>query len=304
VIVSERRTHAARLPRHEDAAASTMTGDDRLQLFVEHVTHIDCGVLDAQRGLRGATWLVDATLTGRRDGHGMLFDFGPAKALLKAEIDAWLDHRLLVPLRAPGLSYDAGALRLTTAAGEIIDYAGPESAITRLDCARIMPAALAGWLEARLAPRLPANIERLELRLRAEASDDAYYDYCHGLRAHGGNCQRLAHGHRCRLTIGVDGQDRPDYARAWARRWQGVFIGCRADLVETADRRLRFAYRAPQGDFALTIDAARCVLLDGPATVENIADHIADELARAEPGKNFTVRAYEGVGKGAIACRG
>ena len=83
-----------------------VTGETtRLQLFVEHVTHIDCGVLDAERGLSGATWLVDATLTGRRDDQGMLFDFGPAKRLLKAEIDALVDHRLLVPSQAPGLAW-------------------------------------------------------------------------------------------------------------------------------------------------------------------------------------------------------
>ena len=60
---------------------------DRVTLFVDHVTHIDCGILDNARGLCGATWLVDVALTGTRDAQGMLFDFGPAKKLLKAEIE-------------------------------------------------------------------------------------------------------------------------------------------------------------------------------------------------------------------------
>lgn len=283
-----------------------MTSSPRLQLFVEHVTHIDCGVLDPERGLSGATWLVDATLTGRRDDQGMLFDFGPAKRLLKAEIDALVDHRLLVPSQAPGLVVDGEWLQLTTHAGTTIDYAGPQSAVTLLEAPRITPAALAAWLTERLTPLMPANVERLDLRLRAEIIEGASYDYCHGLRGHDGNCQRLAHGHRSRLAIAVDGRDRPDYAAIWAQRWQGIFIGSRSDLVPSADvdRRLRFAYSAPQGDFSLALDAQRCALIDGPATVENIADHIAEALARHEPHRRFEVRAYEGVGKGAIARRG
>ena len=282
-----------------------MSAGAALQLFVEHVTHIDCGVLDAERGLTGATWLVDATLTGARDDQGMLFDFGPAKRLLKAEIDALIDHRLLVPAGADGLTIDGNHIHLTTMAGETLDYDGPETAITVLDMTAITADALADWLAERLAPRMPANVERLDIALRAEDIDGACYDYCHGLRAHDGNCQRLAHGHRSRLTVAVDGIERPDYARAWAACWQGVFIGTASDRLrenETAERYC-FAYVAPQGRFALTIARTRCVLLDGPATVENIADHIAAALVRAEPDKRFTVRAYEGVGKGAIARR-
>lgn len=279
-------------------------GDESLQLFVEHVTHIDCGVLDPENGLRGATWLVDAVLTGARGDDGMLFDFGPAKRMLKAEIDALVDHRLLVPTLAPGLTLADGAVTLTTATGERYRYRGPEDAMTFLELERTRPEALARWLESRLAARMPANIRRLALDLRAERIAGPVYDYTHGLTLHDGNCQRLAHGHRCRLAVQLDGTPRPDLAQAWARDWQGVFIGSRSQLVGGADQpRLRFAYRAEQGAFELDIAAGRCVILDGPATVENIADHIASTLAERHPGHLVQVRAYEGVGKGAIAAR-
>ncbi|AWN15764.1 6-carboxytetrahydropterin synthase [Salinisphaera sp. LB1] len=278
--------------------------DHSLQLFVEHVTHIDCGVLDAEAGLRGATWLVDATLTGRRGEDGMLFDFGPAKRLLKAEIDALVDHRLLVPARVPGATIDGYRIDFTTRSGDRYRYVGPASATTVFDTAAIEPRALARWLEERVGPKLPANVEALKIDLRAESISDAAYDYTHGLAAHDGNCQRLAHGHRCRLAVTIDGVARADIAQAWAKAWQGVFIGHRADLTTPADaERLGFGYRAPQGEFALDIAAARCVLLEGPPTVENIADHIASELAARHPGHLVAVRAYEGVGKGAIATR-
>lgn len=277
---------------------------DSLQLFVEHVTHIDCGVLDAETGLRGATWLVDATLAGQRGADGMLFDFGPAKKLLKAEIDALVDHRLLVPAHAAGLELDDGHIDFTTRSGDRYLYAGPADASTVFAATEIEPRALARWLEERVAPKLPANVASLKLALRAESIAGPVYDYTHGLAAHDGNCQRLAHGHRCRLAVAIDGVERADIAHAWATAWQGVFIGHRADLTTPADaERLGFGYTAPQGEFALEIAAERCVLLDGPPTVENIADHIAGELAARHPGRLVEVRAYEGVGKGAIATR-
>ncbi|MDA3920236.1 MAG: 6-carboxytetrahydropterin synthase [Salinisphaera sp.] len=275
-----------------------------LQLFVEHVTHIDCGVLDPVLGLRGATWLVDATLSGQRGADGMLFDFGPARKLLKAEIDALVDHRLLVPARAPGLEIEGDTLVFVTTGGDCIRYTGPTSATTHFDIEQIEPSAVAEWLAARVRDRLPANVDGLKLELRAETIDGPAYDYTHGLRGHDGNCQRLAHGHRCRLAICIDGQDRPDVAQAWADDWQGIFIGSRDDLVgDAAESRLAFAYSAPQGHFALDIAAEHCVLIDGPATVENIADHIAAQIASRHRGELVEVRAYEGVGKGAIACR-
>lgn len=285
-----------------------------LQLFVEHVTHIDCGVLDPDLGLRGATWLVDATLTGERGDDGMLFDFGPAKKLLKARIDDLVDHRLLVPLAAPGLisqqeagQADAGqasTLSFTTTRGDRIKYTGPASATTRLDMARIEAGPLARWLQDRVFADMPANVDALELTLRAETIDGPVYDYTHGLRGHDGNCQRLAHGHRCRLAIALDGVDRPDVAHAWAEAWQGVFVGSSSDeIISDTNGRRVFAYSAPQGDFALDIAAEHCVVVEGPATVENIADYIAGVLVARYPGQAIEVRAYEGVGKGAIARR-
>ena len=287
------------------AAGQTAGRDRPLDLFVEQLTHIDCGVLDTELGLIGRTWLVDVVLTGRRDEHGMLFDFGPAKREIKAEIDALVDHRLLVPLRAPGLSRHGDKLSLTTADGARIDYEGPETAIATLDAECVTPELLEDWLTEHLRTLLPANIDGLQLTLYEESIPDAHYHYCHGLRTHDGNCQRMGHGHRCRVGVEIDDQDRPDIARDWAARWQGIYIGEQSDLATTDDAgRHHFAYTAPQGNFALAIDAARCVVLDGPPTVENVADHIAGELALAHPGQRVAVRAYEGVGKGAIARRG
>ena len=287
-------------------AAVGVSADRALTLFVDHVTHVDCGVLDARQGLAGRTWLVDAELTGRRDASGMLFDFGPAKALLKAEIDALVDHRLLVPTRIPGLTIDGSRLSFQPEIGLPLDYAGPPVGVALIDSTTIDIATLEAWLTPRIAPRLPANVDTLTLNLREEAITGPHYHYCHGLKSHDGNCQRMGHGHRCRLEIRLDDEDRPDLAADWARAWQGIFIGQREDQLESVkdDPRLHFMYTAEQGRFEIRVDAARCVVLEGPPTVENIADHIAGEIAAQWPGCAIRVRAFEGVGKGAIATRG
>jgi len=285
--------------------AGRVSADRALTLFVDHVTHVDCGVLDARLGLVGRTWLVDAELTGRRDASGMLFDFGPAKKQLKAQIDALIDHRLLVATQMPGLSLDGARLHFQPETGQPLDYSGPPAGVALIDSTAIDIATLEAWLTPRTAHVLPANVDALKLTLREEVIDGAHYHYCHGLKSHDGNCQRMGHGHRCRLAIAIDGENRPDIAAAWAARWQGIFIGQREDQRAVEDGgRLRFAYAAEQGHFEMIVDAARCVVLDGPPTVENIADYLAGEVAREHVDHTVRVRAYEGVGKGAIATRG
>ncbi|MDT0619549.1 6-carboxytetrahydropterin synthase [Salinisphaera sp. P385] len=278
-----------------------------MQLFVDQITVIDCGVLDRLRGLMGVSWIVDLSLTGEIDTHtGMIVDFGPVKTLVKQRLDALVDHRLLVPGQAAGLDRadtdDGLSLHFHDDAGYRVDYLAPADAVCILPTDTVEPAAIAALLEADLRPRLPDRVSGLSLTLREEAIPGAEYQYCHGLAAHDGNCQRLAHGHRCRLEVEVDGQPSPAHAQRWSRQWRQVFLGSREHLIgDPSTTRHRFGYTADQGRFELELDARRCVLLDGPSTVENIARHIAEQLKREQPNHRFRVRAFEGVHKGAVA---
>lgn len=278
-----------------------------MQLFVDQITVIDCGVLDRLRGLMGVSWIVDLSLTGEIDTHtGMIVDFGPVKTLVKQRLDDLVDHRLLVPGRAAGLDRadtdDGLSLHFHDDAGYRVDYLAPTDAVCILPTDTVEPAAVAALLEADLRPRLPDRVSGLSLTLREETIPGAEYQYCHGLAAHDGNCQRLAHGHRCRLEVEVDGQPSPAHAKRWSRQWRQVFLGSREHLLgDPNTTRHRFGYTADQGRFELELDARRCVLLDGPSTVENIARHIAEQLKREQPDRRFRVRAFEGVHKGAVA---
>ena len=65
-------------------------------------------------------------------------------------------------------------------------------------------------------------------------------------------------------------------------------------------RYLRFAYTAAQGNFELELPARCCYLLDVDTTIEHLAQHMADMLAREHPGRHFTARVFEGIDKGAV----
>lgn len=274
-----------------------------VQLFLEQLTVIDCGLLHPRRGLVGMSWIVDVRLAGTPGADGMVVDFGPAKRLIKRRIDALVDHRLLVPAQAPGLQHVVTGARSSLVFDDAhagrIEHRGPAASVCVIDCKEITTAAVAARLQRELAAALPA-VTHIEVELREEDIPGASYTYCHGLKRHRGNCQRIAHGHRSRLEILVDGSPSAAHAQRWARRWRDVFLGNRADLVGHG-ARYRFAYQTPAGAFELELEAQRCQLLDAETTVENIAAFIAAELKRQEPAKRFTVRAYEGVNKGAVA---
>ncbi len=278
------------------------------RLFVEQICALDFARLDSEHGLLGDTWILDLELEGALDDQGMVLDFGRVKPTLKSVADIHVDHRLLVPVRAPGLRLeeDGGEVRLWFEhAGGSLYHRSPREALCLLDSPVVSASVVAAHLRDLLAPSLPDTVTGVRLGLREEDIAGPWYRYAHGLRQHGGNCQRIAHGHRSRIRILRDGR-RCEATERWvADRWRDIYLGCRRDLVETVAAgpalRYRFAYSAPQGDFELLIAANRCELLESESTVECIAGHILGLLKTREPGSRFCVRAYEGLNKGAMA---
>lgn len=272
-------------------------------LFVEHLTVIDCAYLDAARGLVGQSWIVDVELEGDLDRQSMVLDFGEVKRRLKRAIDSGLDHTLIVPVQSPELSLahagDISELQFRSALGAY-EHRSPTLAITPVDAAAIDEAAVTAHLRTSLAPILPPNVARLDLRLRTEVIDGASYQYVHGLKKHAGQCQRIAHGHRSRIEMRVDGTRDAALEQDIASAWADIYLGTREDLVARANGELRFAYSAPEGRFELALPEAHAELLDADTTVERIAEHLAWVGAARLPGKTVEVRAYEGVMKGAV----
>lgn len=277
-----------------------------MHLFVDNLINVDFSYLDHTRGLVGETWLASAALDGALDEQGMVCDFGIVKKTLRNWLDSELDHRLLVPVQSPHLelqrSDDKLSLTWTLADGGQITVSGPEQAFALVEAEEIFEESVAAWCVTQLDSAFPSSVARLQLRFRSEPIDDAYYHYSHGLKKHDGNCQRIAHGHRSRIQIFIDGTRDPDWEARWAERWRDIYLGTNEDLVSGSNSgQFKFAYRARQGEFTLGLPASRCELVQCDTTVEQLAQYIAGTIAAEEPGRIVRVRAYEGLGKGAEA---
>lgn len=276
-----------------------------MQLFVEHLTVIDSAYLDPEYGIVGESWIVDVTLEGNLDPQSMVMDFGHVKKRLKAAIDGSIDHTLIVPERAPGLTIAQNGDRLTLlfrfGNRESLEHRSPAHAVTTLPVARVTNDAIAEWLETRLMQTVPANVTRVGIALRHEDDAPAHYHYAHGLKKHDGNCQRIAHGHRSRVMVEEDGQRSFLLEASLAEDFNHAYVATLADRVGEDGSNSQFRYVSDQGEFFLSYPTARCRLIDTDSTVECIAAFMAARLKQANPQRTYRVRAYEGVHKGAVA---
>lgn len=287
-------------------------------LFVRDLTVIDAAYLCPHRGVVGESWLVDIELTGELNEMSMLFDFAKVKKQLKSIIDAEVDHRLLLPQKAPETLIEQAAPGYVfvdfLSEDHTIHLHCPEQAFAVIPASEITPETVTAYLLTLISNQLPGNIDGLKITLRHEHIPTPSYHYTHGLKKHDGNCQRIAHGHRSMIELWVD--DVRDHAleQYWATRWQDIYLGSEDDLVPIAklelseagkelasdEQHFGFRYTSAQGDFQLAIPKESCEIIDTDTTVELLASYIARHLKPQLQDKALKVVAYEGVGKGAI----
>lgn len=282
-----------------------------MHLFVDNLTNVDFSYLDPERGMLGETWLAHVQLDGSLDEQGMVCDFGVVKKTLRNWLDEELDHRLAIPVNSPNLTLvdEGDYLDITWTynkagdAPKTIRCRSPRQAIALVEAESISPASTAQWCIAQLMPMFPASLQTLALQFTTEAIAGAFYHYSHGLKKHGGNCQRIAHGHRSSIEILKNGERSASLEADWAERWNDIYIGSTEDLVAEDEQQLHFAYQAEQGDFSLSMPKADCYMITTDSTVELIADHIAGVLKDENPDSAIAVKAFEGIGKGAKVSR-
>lgn len=278
-------------------------------LFVNRLTTLDFSYFCPVRGLVGETWIVDAILTGELNDQGMVFDFGHVKKQIKSLLDALSDHKLLIPVLHSDIEVvvtgDRIVVQLFSSRGAYIECKAPAKAVFLIDADVITPDTVTPILERALINMLPDNVSRISLQLYPEAIDGAYYHYSHGLKKHSGDCQRIAHGHRSKIIITVDGIRSCELESVWSKRWQDIYIATEEDLLETYNKDNyiyhRFGYTSTQGYFELTIESIYCYFINTDSTVELLAEHAARRLAAENSGSEIQVTAYEGLDKGAIS---
>lgn len=276
-----------------------------MRLFVDSLTNVDFSYLCPTRGLVGETWLANIELIGELDQQGMICDFGIVKKELRTWLDDQLDHRLLVPTLNPALKHFAEGgelgIELTLDDGTIVSTRSPERAITLVESDTITSASVAEWCLKRLAGLFGSQVQQIHLSFTEESIDGPYYHYSHGLKKHRGNCQRIAHGHRSKLLIWRNGELCPETMRTWAEKWRDIYIASNEDCVSQTTTSASFAYTSQQGRFHLTLPLQQCYFVDTDTTVEYLAQHLANEISLQHPGEHVEVKAFEGIGKGAIA---
>lgn len=292
-----------------------------MQLFVNDLTVIDFSYLCIERGIVGESWVVDVLLDGSLNEQSMVLDFGIVKKQIKAIIDDAVDHKLLLPIQE-------NALKVTPSEHhnnhEYLDFnskrghyflQSPQCAFAKIACQSITIDTVTAHLQTIILKELPSNVAGLTITLRPENIDAFYYHYSHGLKKHDGNCQRIAHGHRSKITIFQNNLRTTNLEKMWCERWRDIYIASINDAVtreniqlsstateNLTDEHQYFAYVAPQGRFDIAVPKNVLEVVDCDSTVELLADYIARQLKQQFPQDNFKVVAYEGVGKGAIAC--
>ena len=287
-----------------------------MQLFVNDLTVMDFSYLCPTRGMVGESWIVDVVLDGELNEESMVQDFGHVKKNLKRLIDEYVDHKLLVPAEYSGAEVlhdeqsDQVEVRFTCTDDRKIMLHCPAEAYAFVYSDIIDMDSVGVYLKEVLATHLPENVENITLNLRAEVIDVPFYHYTHGLKKHDGNCQRIAHGHRSRIDILIDGKACLESQQYWASRWEDIYIATLEDEIRYEDRQLKgevtvpsdyycFAYESSQGYFELVLPKSDCEVIETDSTVECLAQYLLLEQKKRTPEGLCQVIAYEGVGKGA-----
>ena len=279
-----------------------------LALFVNDLTIIDFSYIDWKNGIFGESWIVDIQLTGDVTEEGLIFDFSHVKHQVKAAIDEWVDHKLLIPTTYPHVRIDQ-----TDAVIEVDGYYGdqqevylrcPSQAVAFFGAPAITQRLIKQHLETELKRILPFNVLDVVIGLRNEHIDGAFFQYSHGLKKHEGNCQRIVHGHRSQCFIFCDGERNTELEAQWCQQWQGIYLLAHEDLIDVLYRGgqpyCHSRYVASQGEFELILPQARCTLMPTETTIELIADYVHQQLSE-QHNKPITVQIFEGINKGAIA---
>ena len=278
-------------------------------LFVKDLTVIDFSYFNNQRGLLGESWIMDIELSGELNAIGFIFDFGKVKKTIKTLVDSQVDHKCVVPSKSKQISIqeegDSYTIKYVYPDKKIIELHSPKSAFCFFDFDEVTLANMENYLETLILKALPSNISNIKVHLREEVLDSDYYHYSHGLKKHDGNCQRIAHGHRSKIEIAHNGERVKSLEAAWAKKFEDCYIGTEEDLnsviiLNKIDYNV-FEYSTNQGFFKLTIPIIKCILISEESSVENIAHYIAKTTVALTDLRPIEVRAFEGVGKGAVA---
>jgi 6-pyruvoyl-tetrahydropterin synthase len=293
----------------------------KITLFYKNVTVLDYAFLNDDLGVVGDSLHVDVEFIGTTDEEGILFDFSHAKKKVKEIIDRDCDHRLVIPSNLATYNSSRASFEYSYGLNDKkLSYDTPREGICELPFSVVNLANLRAYLEQIVQREMPENVTGVNLELRSESfsKDDSVFQYTHGLKDHYGNCQRLFHGHKNTVHIDVNGERRTDLEHFLAKDlfkshihfcfWENVqnkeaiekITGSKPVGIFKDCPAVEISYEANQGHFFGTVAGDEVYFLQEESTVENLSIHFARLIkSKLSEGDNVTVRAYEGIAKGA-----
>lgn len=296
----------------------------KISLFYKNVTVLDYAYLDDHRGVVGDALKVHVEFVGKTDEEGVVYDFSYAKKKVKEIIDRDCDHRLCVP---KNLVEKVGANRLkftyTFGLSDMpMTYECPAEGICELPSFHVNKATIATHLENLILAEMPETVSAIKITLEDEDLPEgkASFHYTHGLKEHYGNCQRLFHGHKNTVDVFVNGKQRADLEDWLANDlFKNSIHFCKWENVQNKEEieellkakspqgrhaqipRVEIAYTSGQGEFKGSLPGNEVFFMTEESTVENLSMLFARLIKSKVGEKDITVRAYEGVAKGAIS---
>ncbi len=293
-------------------------------IFLNEITRIDCAVFDPSKGILGHSWKVDLTITGPLGDNGFVFDFGSLKTLVRQVLKSSVDHALIIPINSQSVQFkgmaSAESWSMKSKTGKSAtehhwNYVGPSGAVFPTRSVVVSRQVLEQEISKSLRHRLPTEITNISVQIRDEELEatEASFRYTHGIAGHEGMCQRLMHGHRCRIQVFIGDERRPDLEHYIARdvmntnihfttpsqfRKGEIPVGCKGKPGET----ITIGYTGTQGEFEATMPAERVFAVSCETSIECITFEIAKLIKREEnTAEKVKVICYEGIDKGAIA---
>ncbi len=293
-------------------------------IFLNDVTKVDCALFDPTKGVYGQTWCVDVTMTGPLGPNGFVYDFAQLKKMVRSVLKSSLDHALIIPINSASVVYRAmdngECWQMKSRPSKQGDecewqYTSPTGAVFPSRSVALSRQNLEQEVSRSLRHRLPQRISHINVSFREEEAEptEAVLRYTHGIAGHEGMCQRLMHGHRCRLQVYIGDERRPDLEHYITRDVLGANVhiatpsqfkvgeiapGTRGKTKEM----ITLGYEGSQGAFEAVIPADRIFCVERETSVECIAQEIA-RLVKREEGTPEKVRVicFEGIDKGSVA---
>lgn len=286
----------------------------RKTLFYKNVTVLDFAYYSSEGKIVGDAFRVDIFLSGKKNDEEMILDFSLVKKQIKKIIDDICDHRLAIPKKLTKKE----SLSITVEEDDFY-YKAPEEAFYLLDAEVYSSEALARQLEKTILEQVPKNIDKVELSFESEAEKQSYFHYTHGLRDHGGNCQRLFHGHRNTVRVFLD-HKREKGLESWLseNEFQSNVHFCYWDNVQnknefsdvqkrdlqigrtSSNSLVHIAYESNQGYFEGKLSPREVYFMPTETTIENLSYNFAQIIRRNKQiSSEIEVWGFEGIGKGA-----